>query len=155
MADLQAVVVETPTLAADEWWQEIERVLPEAFQPMLTILADVAPRRTGKLASSGFNLRMRPHDQGLIHGVDVWVGSGEPYAHLVTEGHEIIPRGPGRGGRMTRAARAALRTNLKTRRAAGSQGFVPGNPFVEQTFAEQRGAIVERIERALEMTFGR
>lgn len=158
---LDALVVEAPNLDARDLWQEMERGMPEAFQPFLDILAARAPRgETGELSSQGFGIRMRRRDQGVIQGVDVQVGAAQPTAHLVAEGHEIIPRGAGtaaiaaapRGTK--REKRAALRADVQARRAEGAIGFVPGNPWIAQAWAEQRAAIVGRLETALATTFG-
>lgn len=165
MPELQAIVVDTPRaldrMGPVEVWQSIQVSLPEAFAPLLELLAVTAPvGKAGKLAGSSFGLRMRPVSAGLIHGVAVLVGSGDPVAHLVAEGHEIVPRGPGRAsveeaprGRK-RQRRAELRANLKARREAGSIGFVLGNPWVERAFEDQRGAIIASVEGQLRRDYG-
>lgn len=203
MPELEALVVDIPPkldqLGAVAVWEEMERGMPEAFQPFLDALAGEAPvGKTGKLAGGGFGIRMRRRSQGLIQGLDVQVGAAAPYTHLVAEGHEIIPRGAGRAaaagtfadpdasgadllgllndvgverfqeilqaeklGQKARVRgrkkerRAAMRANLRVRREAGAIGFVPGNPFVIETFAEHRAGIVARLEQQLEGTFGR
>lgn len=159
MPELEVVRVEIPPaldrLGPVAVWEELERAMPEAFQPLLDLIAARAPiGPTGKLASSGFGLKMRRRAQGLIHGLDVAVGSPEGHAHLVAEGHEIVPRGGGLGGRKKREERAALRADLKRRRAAGAAGFVPGNPFVESSVLQMRDAVVARLEQQLRVAFG-
>src|SRR5436190_16201896 len=203
MPELQAIVVDIPRaldrMGPVEVWQEMERAMPAAFQPLCDLLAVRAPvGSSGKLASGGFAIRMNRRSQGLIHGIDVQVGAADPVAHLVAEGHAIIPRGPGRaataaaasadpqemgGAQMLsllrdvgverfqeilqvdklsagsrergrkRDARATLRAALKARREAGAIGFVAGNPWVEEGWAEQREGIVARLEQELAAAF--
>jgi hypothetical protein len=165
MPNLETVVIEIPPelerMNGKEVWQEIQRALPEAFQPLLGVLEEGAPvGKTGKLRQAGFGLRMTAVSAGLINGVKVLVGSGDPVAHLVAEGHEIVPRGPGRDSidqaprGKKRQRRAELRASLKARREAGAIGFVPGNPWVEDAFESQRAEIIASLEAQLRRTFG-
>lgn len=165
MPELSAIVVDIPSdldrLGPTEVWQEMADAMPEAFAPLADLLGERAPRDSGRLAGSSFTVETRRRSAGLIQGIDVSVGSGDPIAHLVAEGHAIIPRGPDRAAiaaapRGTkREKRAEFRENVKARRAAGPIGFVPGNPWVEMSFAEQRGNIVAAVEAQLERAFGR
>ena len=88
--------------------------------------------------------------QGLVQAVRVAVISRQPYGHLVAEGHRIVPRGPSRGDRLTRTERAALRSGLKARRAAGRFGVfgrVAGNPWVRNAVATTRPHVMDLLER--------
>lgn len=154
-AQLTAIVVDglpeaTRQLRGEAFWDAIARALPEALAPLLEQLAATAPRgRTGRLAADGFRAYVQRHNAGLIQGIDVRIWSDQGYAHLVAEGHRIVPRGPNRGPHPSRIARRQLRASLLARQGAGSTGAVPGNPWVTISVAQQRAAIVARLEAAL------
>lgn len=143
-------------LDAERWWAAIEHVVPRALAPLLARLRGAAPHgRTGRLARGGFDISLRRMGSGLIHGLQVAVGARQPYAHLVDRGHRIIPRGPTRkSGSLSRRDRASLRSGLKTRRAAGARGMVPGRHFVEPIVQQLRPQVVGLIEKlmAVEVT---
>jgi len=159
MPQLETLVIEFPPeldrMNAPGVWQELQAAIPEALQPVLDTIEEGAPVLTGKLRQAGFGLRMQSITAGLINGVKVLIGSGDPVAHLVAEGHEIIPRGPGRGKtRLKRARRAELRAALQSRREAGATGFVPGNPWVEDAFESGRAEVIASLEASLRRSFG-
>lgn len=136
------------------WQDALERALPIAYQPVLSESQSRAPRgRTGKLAAS-VRLQIRRISQGLIAGIEVLLGTGVRYGHLVERGHQIIPRGPSRSGRLTRGRRAELRSGLKVRRAQGAVGFVPGRPFMEPVAVGQHEQTVARVEDEMRRILG-
>lgn len=141
------------------WWTAIERNVPRALAPVAVAMKGTAPKgKTGKL-SRGFDIRAKRVNQGFIQGVQAEIGSRTPYGHLVERGHQIIARGPGRkvlgdlekfgswGTARLREKRAAFRSALKARRAAGPIGFVPGRFFGRGTMESHRGQIMSLLER--------
>lgn len=144
-----------------DFWDALMRIVPRALTPTAAKLRSRAPRgKTGKL-SRGFDVRARRISQGLVQGVQAEIGARVPYGHLVAAGHRIVARGPGRrvigdlekmgpwGVSRARGIRTSLRRSLKARRLAGAIGFVPGHPFEDQTWQEDRGNVVRLIERLL------
>lgn len=161
-APFAAILVEGVDKAAKKldpvaFWERMELSMPGAFQPLANRLQSTAPvGKTGKLARGPFGIRIKRRSQALIAGVEVAVGASQPTAHLVAGGHAIVPRGPTvLRKRFKREQRAAIRAGVKARRAAGAIGFVPGNPFVEQSWTAERALVVERVERDLAAAFGR
>jgi hypothetical protein len=182
-APLQAIVVTGAEEARRKmvparWWAALLGIAPRALTPTAAKLKSRAPRgRSGKL-SRGFDVRAKPIHQGFIQGVQAEIGARVSYGHLVTRGHQVIARGRGRGTkgaqignrtvtrnrmrggfvvseRVTLAVRSTRAAELKARRAAGALGFVPGNPFAEQTFLEDRVQIIRLIEKLLEQDVSR
>ena len=131
------------------WWEAIRRLTPLAMHPVTQELPAAAPKRTGQLARAGFSVRVRAVAQGLIHGLEVDIGSPIPTAHLVEGGHRKIPRGPSGGTRRER------RKALKERRAIGSQGFVPGRFFARSTAQRREAQTVALLEQLLRRDFER
>jgi hypothetical protein len=176
---LDVTVIKRPPTGA-QFWDAMLRVVPRALAGTAARMAAAAPRgRTRKLGRRVI-VRVKPMSLGLFaQGVQADFGVGVHYGHLVTGGHQIIARGRGRGSRgAVIGSRAVTRTTtlvgsgaqasfpvavpirstrlaeLKTRRAAGSIGRVPGNPFADIVFAQERGAIVATIERTLAQDVG-
>src|SRR5206468_11852905 len=95
-------------------------------------------------------VRIADGRQALIRGFEVRIGAAEPYGHLASEGHEIVPRGPSRSGRkLTRERRAEFRANLRARRSAGGAGFVPGTGFAERVWDAGRETVIARLEAGI------
>lgn len=137
------VLKDIPT--GQQMWDALGRIIPRAFAGTATRMAAAAPRgKTGKL-SRRVQVVAKRISQGFVQGVEADFGVGVPYGHLVTKGHKIIARGPGRKG----ANKGALRTQLKNRRGAGALGFVPGNPFAERVFNQDRANAIRLIEEGL------
>lgn len=145
------------------WWAALLHIAPRALLPTAAKLKSRAPKgETGKL-SRGFDVRAKAINQGFISGVQAEIGARVRYGHLVARGHRIIARGKTRftfSGTARkpipgRAVLAAERRKLKARRLGVAIGFVPANPFAEQTFAEDRGNIIRRIEKLLEQSVTR
>jgi len=170
-------------LVPARWWAALLQIAPRALMPTASKLRSRAPKgESGKL-SRGFDVRAKPISQGFIQGVQAEIGARVSYGHLVTRGHQVIARGRGRGTKgavigsravvvtrraltlggqiatrqesVTRVIRSTRSAELKARRAAGALGFVPGNPFAEQTFLEDRVQIIRLIEKLLEQDVSR
>jgi hypothetical protein len=131
------------------WWDALERALPEAVEPVRVEMVSRAPVRSGKLANS-ITVTIRRMSQGFIRGVEALFGTGVPYGHLVEKGHKIIARGPSRSG-LTKTKRAALRSGLIARRAAGAIGFVQARPFAEPAAVGHEAEVIARIEASMRM----
>jgi len=145
-------------LVSARFWDALLRIAPRALLPTAAKLKSRAPiGETGKL-SRGFDVRAKRISRGLIRGVQAEIGARVSYGHLVARGHKIIARGATRytfgGTARTRIASRALlgieRSKLKARRAGIAIGFVPPNPFVVATMAEDRAQTVRLIEKMLE-----
>lgn len=163
------VVERQPVPDGMRFWDVVTRMLPLALAPTAARLQLRAPRgKTGKLARR-VDVRAVRVSQGFVQGVEAQFIVPVRYGHLVTGGHRIIPRGPARGvvigsktvirnrlrggfvasESVSMPVRETRGVALRRRLAAGSIGFVPGNPFALQTVAEDRAALIQRIETGL------
>jgi len=163
------VIERQPVPDGIRFWDAVTRILPLALAATATRMQLRAPRgKSGKLARR-VDVRAVRVNQGFVQGVEAQFVVAVPYGHLVTGGHRIIPRGPERGA--VTGSKTVIRNRLRggfvasesvsvpvretrgvalrRRRAAGSIGFVAGNPFALQTIAEDRAALIQRIETGL------
>jgi len=159
MAELDVVKIEVPggllAITGPAVYDLIEAELPDALQPLLVTLAANAPAHTGRMRAAGFQAVVTRRSSGLVQGVDVRIGSPEPYAHLPAFGHRIVARGPSRTGRrLGRERRRQLRAALEARRSSAGGGFVPPNPWVTDSWTRHGPGVTLQLERALATKFG-
>jgi len=142
-------------LSPERYWLNLQRILPRALAPTLVAVQAAAPRgRTSKLAR-GFDLRVLPVSQGLIHGVHVDILARVPYGHLIHGGHRKVARGPQRKDRkLTKNRRRELRTALILRRGT-ILGRVPANPFAARALQQQLPQTLASVEVALQAALER
>ena len=132
--------------------EKLRRLTPEVIRSAIgfaaqTALAPVvadaqsrAPVRTGKLRQS-VQLKTRTN----IGQVEVTLGTGVPYGHLLERGHNIVARGPNRKGL---AAGVAAR-GLTQRRKQGASGFVAARPFAVPAYQAREAEVRDTFERAM------
>ena len=157
-----------------ELWGVIQRVVPRAFAVTAARMQALAPRGKTRKLSRRVDIRVTPSHAGGIFGGGVQVDfvTGVPYGHLVTEGHDVIARGPTRRQVSITTARISKHTGrqvtttrfgfdpmsrilLAKRRAAGAIGRVPGNPFAQLALQETRAQAIANVEAGLKQELDR
>jgi hypothetical protein len=106
--------------------------LRTALAPVASSASALAPRKTGKLAST---IRAAVSTRGGT--ISAAIVTGVRYGHLVEYGHREVVGG--------RARRAGLFGN-RTGRVIGQ---VPPHPFAGPAFTAQQGTVSQTIERRL------
>jgi hypothetical protein len=130
-----------------------------ALEPVVENARALASRRSGKMSKS-----IRLQTRHNIEQVEVTLGTGVPYGHLIEKGHFIVPRGPSRRGlgkpRDDTAEQAKqrrqLRSGLRERqerglraREQGLQGFVKARAFAEPAYRAHEGAVRDVFEQSM------
>jgi len=122
----------------------LQRGLRAGLVPAAAAAAALAPRRTGRLASS---IRATVGSR-RAQAVGAIV-TGEPYGHLVEHGHRIVT-----GGRVQRAGRFTPLSKIGRFRGTVT-GQVPPHPFAGPAFLAHEAELVTAIEQSLKATIER
>ena len=129
--------------------ETVKAVGGDAVAPVVEAVAASAPQRSGKLARS-----VRSETRSRGPDLEVVVGTGVPYGHLVDRGHRLVV-----GGATTRATTALGRLRaFQSGRFTGREiGFVPGRHFAEAGLRRAEhasGGVVEALETNLQQVLG-